>query len=89
MKTLSTAAVLLGVAAFGSALGVAYVEHLNRELHYALHELALQRNSLDTEWGQLLLQQSTLADPRRVEAIATGKLAMVIPGQRDIVVIWP
>lgn len=89
MRGFGVALALLGVGAFGSALGVAYVEHLNRDMHQALRELELQRDALDIEWGRLLLEQSTLADPQRVERIARRKLGMVVPQQRDMVVVWP
>jgi len=81
--------VLLILANFASALGVAYVEHLNRGLHQALRELELQSDELGSEWGRLLLAQSSLADPPEVERIATRQLNMIAPKQQDIVVIWP
>jgi len=80
---------LLVVANFSSALGVAYAEYLNHDLHQELRDLELQRDDLGSEWGRLLLEQSTLADPPRVEHIASGQLHMIVPKQKDIVVIWP
>jgi cell division protein FtsL len=80
---------LLVVANFSSALGVAYAEYLNHDLHQELRDLELQRDDLGSEWGRLLLEQSTLADPPRVEQIASGQLHMIVPKQKDIVVIWP
>jgi len=81
--------VVLVLGNFASTLGVAYVEHLNRDLHQALRELELQRDELGSEWGRLLLTQSVLADPPRVEDIASRDLGMISPQQKDIVVIWP
>jgi cell division protein FtsL len=89
MKGFPTTLFLLVVANFASALGVAYAEYLNHDLHQALRELELQRDDLGSEWGRLLLEQSTLADPPRVERIAGGQLGMIVPKQKDIVVIWP
>ena len=68
---------------------MAYVEHLNRDLHQALRELELQRDDLGSDWGRLLLAQSVLADPPRIERIALRDLGMIVPEQKDIVVIWP
>jgi len=80
---------LLVLGNFASALGVAYAEHLNRDLHQVLRELELQHDDAGSEWGRLLLAQSSLADPQRVQRIATQDLGMVVPSQKDIVVIWP
>lgn len=89
MNSFPTVIALLILANFASALGVAYVEHRNRGQHQALRELELLSDELGSEWGRLLLAQSLLADPPRVERIARQQLGMVIPEQKDIVVIWP
>lgn len=80
---------LLILGNFASALGIAYAAHLNHDQHQALRELELQQDALGAEWGRLLLQQSTLAAPPRVARIAREQLKMIVPAQKDIVVIWP
>ena len=62
MRPVPTAALLLGATVFGSALGVAYVEHLNRELHHALHELALQRDGYLSATTSLTYTDEVRAD---------------------------
>ena len=89
MNSFPTLIALLMVANFASGLGVAYVEHRNRDQHQVLRELELLGDELGSEWGRLLLAQSVLADPPNVERIARQQLGMIVPGQRDIVVIWP
>ena len=89
MNRFPTVIALLILANFGSALGVVYVEYRNRNQYQALRELELLGDQLGSEWGRLLLAQSLLADPPRVERIARQRLGMVIPEQKDIVVIWP
>lgn len=89
MNASTVVLVVLVLGNFASMLGVAYVEHLNRDLHQVLRELELQRDELGSEWGRLLLAQSLLADPPRVEDIASRDLGMISPRQKDIVVIWP
>ena len=89
MNSFPTLIALLVVLNFASALAVVYVEHRNRDQHQVLRELELLGDKLGTEWGRLLLAQSLLADPPRVERVARERLGMVIPAQQDIVVIWP
>jgi len=89
MNSFPTLIAIMILANFASALGVAYVEHRNRDQHQVLRELELLSDELGSEWGRLLLAQSLLADPPRVERIARQQLGMVVPEQKDIVVIWP
>jgi cell division protein FtsL len=70
-----------------SALGVVYSTHQSRHLLNELHALENERNALQVEWGQLLLEQSSLISQGRVEDIAKAELNMVIPGWEDIVVV--
>lgn len=70
-----------------SAVSVVYVSHLNRHA-FTDYQLALkERDQLDIEWGQLLLEQSALAQHARVEQIARERLAMKTPDIRDIVLV--
>jgi len=67
-----------------SALAVVYSSHYSRAL---FHELKLQkqhRDDLETEWGQLLLEQSALSAHTRVEQLAEQKLNMLSPESKDI-----
>ena len=67
-----------------SALGVVYSSHYSRQL---FHELKLQKqhkNDLETEWGQLLLEQSALSAHTRVEKAAKEHLDMSLPESKDI-----
>lgn len=70
-----------------TALGVVYSTHKSRLLLNELQALENERNSLQVEWGQLLLEQSSLISQGRVEDIAKAELRMVIPGKENIVVV--
>ena len=70
-----------------SALGVVYATHSSRHLLNDLQTLENERNALQVEWGQLLLEQSSLISQGRVEDIARAELKMIIPSQEDIVVV--
>ncbi|GAB2907808.1 cell division protein FtsL [Rheinheimera gaetbuli] len=81
---------LLLLACIVSALTVVHFAHLNRQTTIAQDVLYQQRDQLDIEWRNLLLEQRALAEHSRVEDIARNKLQMVRPaGERDIAVTVP
>ncbi len=70
-----------------SALCVVYVTNLHRVTLNQL-ELSVQNNhQLQLQWGQLLLEQASLATPSRVEHLATDKLNMVLPASKKILIL--
>ncbi len=79
--------ILLVVAVLASAVAVVYVKNLDRQLFGDLQTLKQTRDSLHVEYGQLLLEQNTLATPARVQAIAQRQLGMSIPATKDISVV--
>ena len=73
-----------------SALMVVHFAHLNRQATIAQDMLYQQRDQLDIEWRNLLLEQRALAEHSRVEDIARNRLNMVRPaGERDVTVTVP
>lgn len=62
-----------------SALAVVYSKHTTRQLNTRLQQLANQRDTLQAEWTQLMLEQGTWATNARVEEIATKHLNMLSP----------
>lgn len=78
---------LLLAAIFLSALAVVYVQAINRILYSEVQSLEKARESLGVEWSQLLLEQNTWATQARVQEIADQKLQMVVPEQKDIVIV--
>jgi cell division protein FtsL len=79
--------IMLGLAVFFSGIGVVYMKDLNRRLYHDLQIQQSQHQMLQTEWGQLLLEQSAWAQQNRIEQIATQNLQMVIPKQKDIIMV--
>lgn len=70
-----------------SALCVIYSTNLYRVTLSQL-EFSIQRNhQLQLQWGQLLLEQASLATPSRVERLATTKLNMQLPTNKKILVL--
>ena len=70
-----------------SAIAIVLSQHYSRALVTELQALYVERDNLDIEWGQLLLEQSTWATPSRVEHVAVEKLDMRVPGRDNFVVI--
>ncbi len=85
LKTLAILMVLTMVSAFG----VIYAKHQSRKLFVELQSLHQARDDMDIEWGQLQLEQSTLATHSRVEGTAAAKLGMVIPEAAQVVILQP
>lgn len=81
---------LLLICCVLSALAVVQMAHLNRQLTIQQDLNYQQRDQLDTEWRNLLLEQRALAEHSRVEEIARRQLNMQRPsGDRDIRVQQP
>jgi len=84
LKILNT---LLILAVMISAMVVVYSRHTNRLLFVELEELNKKRDQMNTEWGQLQLEQSTWATDSRIEKIATEKLGMRNVEYKNTVII--
>lgn len=78
LKGVLLAAVMTG------ALSVVTSQHQARKLFIQLQQEKEHARLMDVEWGQLQLEQSTLAAPARVERIATQQLHMQMPLPRQV-----
>lgn len=84
LKPLLVPAVLFALI-FATALNVVLTRYETRSLFIELQGLRKQKDELDREWGQLLLEQGTWGAHGRVEDIARSKLGMTVPPQEQIV----
>jgi cell division protein FtsL len=73
----------------GSAVAVVWSKHQTRSLFIQLQALHGERDALDTEWGQLKLEQSAWATHGRVEQTARADLKMVIPRPEEVQIVNP
>jgi cell division protein FtsL len=80
---------LLGVAVFLSAIALIDARHQNRVLFEQLEKLHQERDQLNINWGQLLLEQSTWSTHAYIEQSATQKLDMGIPADPQVLVVKP
>jgi cell division protein FtsL len=76
---------LAGISA--TALGVVLTTFNSRHLLNQLQKLEQERNQLQVEWGQLLLEQSSLVAQGKVEDTAISQLDMEVPSMERVVVL--
>lgn len=79
------AVLVAGLFVFGSAADLVLNRHANRKLFVELQDLRKIKQSLDQEWGQLLLEQATWGTQLRVEETAGARLGMISPTSNQIV----
>lgn len=77
------------VLATVTALAVVYSSFETRRLVARHQHLLNEKNTMQVEWGQLLLEQSTWGSYNRVEQLAGAKLKMRVPSPNEIVMVDP
>ncbi|WON77679.1 cell division protein FtsL [Serratia sp. UGAL515B_01] len=79
---------ILLLAALVSAVFVVTTAHRTRLLTAEREQLVLERDALDIEWRNLILEENALGDHSRVEQVAIEKLHMqhVDASQENIIV---
>ncbi len=75
---------ILLVLVIAASLGVVNSQNQSRKLFVALQQEKERAHQMEVEWGQLQLEQSTLAAPARVERIATQQLQMQLPKKEQV-----
>lgn len=75
------------IAVLISALAVIYTTNEHRMRFSELQRLEQHSNLLRLRWGQLLLEQASLATPARVEQLAAEKLEMRLPVDKETYVL--
>lgn len=79
----------LFLALIVSGVGVIYTQYLHRKLFVELKALEYERDTMEDEWGRLLLERSVWAARGRIEHIARERLALEMPAAADIVLVIP
>lgn len=70
-----------------SALSVIYMTNTTRSLNATIQQTLAERERLHVQWGQLLLEKSTWIMQARIQNLAEGKLGMLIPDSKSVVVV--
>lgn len=79
---------LLVAAVVTCSMLVIELRHRNRMAFVELQSVQAQRDALNTETGQLLLEEGAWAEHRRVEGLARERLGMSIPQSQQVVVVY-
>lgn len=80
-------AAVLVATLVSSAVAVAYSVHKSRLYLNQLQALEAERDRLETEWGQLLLEQHTWGAYGRIGKIAMEQLQMRNPAPAEIIMV--
>lgn len=78
---------ILGLMIFASAVGIVVVKDVNRRLFNQYQSFQTSHEKKYETWGALLLEQSTLSAPARVERIAQDRLNMHRIDPKDVTVV--
>ncbi len=81
--------VVLSVVVSLSALVVIYNKYRSRLIFIEIQKQERALEQYETEWGQMQLELTMLADQNRVELIARDKLKLVMPVREKIVYLKP
>ncbi|RUR11955.1 cell division protein FtsL [Legionella sp. km772] len=81
--------ILLMAAVLISALGVIYSTNSYRSTFNQVQQEEQQTHHLQLQWGQLLLEQASLATPARVQELAKTKLEMAFPDSKNTFLLHP
>jgi len=79
--------VIVVMTLVSSAIAVTYSVHKSRQYLYELQKLQAERNRLETEWGQLLLEQHAWGAYGRIGRLATEQLQMRNPSPAEIIMV--
>lgn len=70
-----------------TSLGTVYITQQTRSVVARHDELQSEREQLDVEWHNLMLEEYSLSEHSKIEAIAREQLNMIRPdGQHEIIV---
>lgn len=72
---------------FASAMGVVFTTHETRQAVTKNEQEMVERDHLDNEWRNLLLEETSLSENSRVQDIAHKQLDMVRPDADKEVII--
>ena len=80
---------LLTLGVLGSGIAVVYARQQHRQAYVELTQLQKQRDEINIEFSRLQLEQATWSETNRIEQVATERLGMSFPQDKDVVVLTP
>ncbi|PAU38179.1 cell division protein FtsL [Vibrio coralliilyticus] len=85
--TVGRVPLLVLILIFASAMGVVFTTHHTRQAITEKDQALQERERLDNEWRNLLIEETALAEHSRVQEIAKDELQMKRPDSDKEVVI--
>ncbi|KLV06356.1 MULTISPECIES: cell division protein FtsL [Photobacterium] len=70
-----------------SALGVVLITHHSRQLIAEQEQLLIERDQLDIEWRNQILEENSLAEHSRIERLAEKDMEMKRPSRDNEVIV--
>ena len=82
-----SATIALALLILTTLVGIVAAREGTRSLFIALQQAQSERFALDNRWGQLQLEQATLASNARVGDIARQRLGLEVPKNSQIIMV--
>ncbi|OYV74848.1 MAG: cell division protein FtsL [Acidithiobacillus ferrivorans] len=79
--------IVLALLILTTLVGIVAAREGTRSLFIALQQAQSERFALDNRWGQLQLEQATLASNARVGDIARQRLGLEVPKNSQIIMV--
>lgn len=79
LVTVGRVPLLLLMTLFASAMAVVFTTHVTRQAITTQEQAMVERERLDNEWRNLLLEETALSDHSRVQTMAEKELEMTRP----------
>lgn len=79
--------IALALLILTTLVGIVAAREGTRSLFIALQQAQSERFALDNRWGQLQLEQATLASNARVGDIARQRLGLEVPKNSQIIMV--
>jgi len=90
LLTVGRVPLVLLVLIFASAMGVVFTTHHTRQAVTEKDQALVERERLDNEWRNLLLEETALAEHSRVQAVAKQDLEMKRPeSDKEVIIHLP
>ena len=82
-----SATIVLALLILTTLVGIVAAREGTRSLFIALQQAQSERFALDNRWGQLQLEQATLASNARVGDIARQRLGLEVPKNSQVIMV--
>ncbi|CAH8182772.1 MULTISPECIES: cell division protein FtsL [Vibrio] len=87
LLTVGRVPLILLALIFSSAMGVVFITHHSRQAISEKDQALVERERLDSEWRNLIIEETALAEHSRVQSLAKQDLEMKRPDSDKEVVI--